>query len=327
MRLTAEEREARRQRDAVELTEYLSLQDDIFARKKAKDWSYDALNLTTRLLDKNPEFYTIWNYRRLIFLNGIFPQSTPEKINDLLSDDLSMTTKALKAYPKVYWLWNHRRWCLENVPEGGDDGEPLGWRKTNWDREMYIVERMLEADARNFHAWDYRRYVLASTPVRRPETVELAYTTKKIESNFSNFSAWHQRTKILPILWESGKLDRAQSVRQELAFVQNAMWSDPEDQSVWLYHRWLIGDGQDRGILSQEIDGIQELLKEQPDSKWCMESLVHYKSLLIQRHASDVGPKGVKELGKECLALLGELEALDPLRQRRYRDLAAGIEY
>ena len=57
------------------------------------------------------------------------------------------------------------------------------------------------------HAWGYRRYVLASMPTKRPETVELEYTTKKIESNFSNFSAWHQRTKVLSSLWSQGKLD------------------------------------------------------------------------------------------------------------------------
>ena len=57
------------------------------------------------------------------------------------------------------------------------------------------------------HAWDYRRYVLQSlprsfTPARTPAN-ELAYTRKKIESNFSNFSAWHCRTKILSGMWDN----------------------------------------------------------------------------------------------------------------------------
>jgi Protein prenyltransferase alpha subunit repeat len=66
-------------------------------------------------------------------------------------------------------------------------------------------------------AWDYRRYVLASMPIRRPEKAELAYTTKKIEANFSNFSAWHQRTKVLSSLWASGKVDRKSSLQKGIS--------------------------------------------------------------------------------------------------------------
>lgn len=65
----------------------------------------------------------------------------------MLGHDLVMTTGALKAHPKVYWIWNHRRWCLQNVPAG--PGEDDGWKKANWDRELFVVERMLDADARN----------------------------------------------------------------------------------------------------------------------------------------------------------------------------------
>jgi geranylgeranyl transferase type-2 subunit alpha len=80
------------------------------------------------------------------------PGSSPEDINSLISDDLSMTMAGLKSHPKVYWIWNHRRWCLENVPNGpGLEGENdhSGWKKANWDKEMYVVEKMLDADPRN----------------------------------------------------------------------------------------------------------------------------------------------------------------------------------
>jgi Protein prenyltransferase alpha subunit repeat len=55
-------------------------------------------------------------------------------------------------------------------------------------------------------------------PVQRPETSELAYTTRKIEANFSNFSAWHQRSKVFLSLWDSGQLDPVTSKEQGEAF-------------------------------------------------------------------------------------------------------------
>jgi len=234
-----------------------------------------------------------------------------------------MTTGALKAHPKVYWIWNHRRWCLENFPAG--PGEDDGWKKANWDREMFVVERMLDVDARNFHAWSYRRYVLARMTTQRSDESELHYTTKKIESNFSNFSAWHQRSKVLTAMWSSGTLDPLRSKEEEFELVTNAMYTDPADQSAWMYHRWLVGSGDDSGILKREIQSIQELLDEQPDSKWCMESLVHYKQLLVRSHSAMLAPKEGDNLIATCLDLLRQLETIDPLRKQRYNDLATMI--
>lgn len=48
-------------------------------------------------------------------------------------------------------------------------------------------------------------------PVKLPDETELAYTLKKIEANFSNFSAWHQRSKVFQIMWDKGLLEESKS--------------------------------------------------------------------------------------------------------------------
>jgi geranylgeranyl transferase type-2 subunit alpha len=159
-------------------------------------------------------------------------RSSPESIVKFLSADLRLTMAYLQVYPKVYWIWTHRRWCLENAPPGPDNTKK--WRNDFWKMELMVIEKLLDADARNckrsccfalaqsdcmcaVHAWSYRSYVISSlpssfTPPKTPAE-ELRYTKKKIEANFSNFSAWHFRTKILGKRWKG--MEEAEVERQK----------------------------------------------------------------------------------------------------------------
>ena len=56
------------------------------------------------------------------------------------------------------------------------------------------------------HGWSYRRYVVQhmreeavdENNVEKIVQSEYDFTTKKINESFSNFSAWYQRTRLLP---------------------------------------------------------------------------------------------------------------------------------
>ena len=59
---------------------------------------------------------------------------------------------------------------------------------------------MLHRDSRNFHGWGYRRTVVANIERLKPSSLakpEFEYTTKMIGTNLSNFSAWHNRSKLI----------------------------------------------------------------------------------------------------------------------------------
>jgi geranylgeranyl transferase type-2 subunit alpha len=73
--------------------------------------------------------------------------STPEEVVALLTTELRLTMAYLKVHPKVYWIWTHRKWCLENLPPGPGDTE--AWRTEAWKVELMVVEKILDADARN----------------------------------------------------------------------------------------------------------------------------------------------------------------------------------
>ena len=75
---------------------------------------------------------------------------------------------------------------------------------------------MLSLDSRNFHGWGYRRTVISaleSIELQAEDSntdlteTEFEYTTKMINSNLSNFSAWHNRSKLIPRLLDKRVAD------------------------------------------------------------------------------------------------------------------------
>ncbi|KAL8293778.1 hypothetical protein RQP46_000479 [Phenoliferia psychrophenolica] len=324
----------KQEKEDKRIDEYKSLIDKLYLARSSEDYSTDALELSTQVLSLNPEFQTGWGIRRTILLHGILKDAERPARQQQLERDLHLTNQSLKQNPKNYSAWEHRKWVLVTMPDA------------DWDMEMSMVDLYLKRDARNFHSWNYRRYLISimrflntssSSPDSAPKITklpstssEIAFTRTKISESFSNFSAWHYRTKLLPTFWEEKGWDatndeRRAMVDEEFELVKQAMWSDPNDQSAWIYHRWLVGKGS-VPLVKREIAGIEELLEEEPDSRWCLDSLVHYKRLLVSLLEPD--PESLSErekLNLECFEMLKKLQEVDPMRRMRYVDLGAQI--
>ena len=53
------------------------------------------------------------------------------------------------------------------------------------------------------HCWNYRRWICDQS--NTSTKTEFDYTTKKIQENFSNYSAWHNRSLLLSRLHKTNK--------------------------------------------------------------------------------------------------------------------------
>jgi geranylgeranyl transferase type-2 subunit alpha len=66
-------------------------------------------------------------------------------------------------------------------------------------QELGLCEMMLGKDERNFHVWNYRNWIINTFKIEDPKLVdvELKFIDSKLETNFSNFSALHFKSKNL----------------------------------------------------------------------------------------------------------------------------------
>ncbi|KAL1919759.1 uncharacterized protein VTP21DRAFT_1690 [Calcarisporiella thermophila] len=342
---TPEQEQARREEDAIKIKSYRNLVDQALQRYRSEEYGDDSLALTTKILGQNPDFYTIWNFRRMI-LCAILEQAIQEEKQKTFERELTFLAQIIRLNPKSYWIFNHRRWCLQNMPT------------PDWDRELILVGKMLDLDARNFHGWDYRRYIIRnmeSTSTSQPELLrsEFDYTTQKLGQNFSNYSAWHNRSRLLPRIVEGkSEKERREVADKEFQMVENAFWTDPADQSAWFYHLWLIWSNKESVIapdtmdqkdiekfnvrtstlspwysmdhltlIDREIGMIRRLLEEldtdnDTDSRWPLKVLVN---LLAQQKMLDHQVNSAR--AEEARKILTKLMKLDQYRRQLYEDM------
>ncbi|XP_033245482.1 geranylgeranyl transferase type-2 subunit alpha [Drosophila miranda] len=256
VRTTEEERERKKKEHALKVRAYRAAMGRILKKRDAGELDDEMLGLTVQILHRNPDVTTLWNIRRECVLEKIKqlsdaeaeskksdevraeagaeekPAAPEDKLQSVYGQELNVTEQCLMVNPKSYNAWHHRCWTLEQNPQA------------DWQREVQLCNKYLKYDERNFHTWDFRRFVTAKAAV--PAEQELDFCTEKIKVNFSNYSSWHHRSLLLPTLYPNEQRDRPMSeekLQQELEMVLTAAFTDPNDSSAWFYQRWLLGGG------------------------------------------------------------------------------------
>ena len=161
-----------------------------------------------------------------------------------------------------------------------------------------------------------------------PAEAELKFTSDKVNANFSNYSAWHYLSKLLPRIHAAAALEP--TLREELQLVRSAFYISPDDQSAWFYHRWLLAKlaelrgaaggaaggaappvAADEAVLREELDAVRELLELEPGCKWPLLSAALLAAALGQPD--------------EATASLDECKRVDPFREKYYEHYASQI--
>lgn len=381
--------EEERQEELEKIKKYQALVDLIHSKIEERQYTTDVLALTSQLLTKNPEYYTIWNVRRRLLtsllsskssdgqllstqLHNTLPTDTTKtsSVNssstttsteasegtqpshshqnpgnsgitlETIKNDLTFVVPLLKKWPKCYWIWDHRIWLLHQASARLE----VAVARQLWQDELLLCSMMLVRDNRNFHGWGYRRLVVEQleSPMLNGKSMvedEFAYTTKMVHAHLSNFSAWHNRSKLIPRLLnerKAGDLERRRLLDEEFDMMRNALWTDASDQSLWFYHHWLMitllepsvsilpnfTTEQRLDYAAAQIDDLKEMLDGAEDPKWIYNALIEYTLAICG--LSQRPPNGDER--RDTNIWLSELRKLDPKRKGRWDDRQISLE-
>ena len=390
-----------------------------------------TLALSEKLLSVNPDPSHLWNRRREILI-AINNQSKDDETCSFRNEQI-LTAKCLERNPKAYGSWFHRKWSIrffllnDMTSDKNHNSDTVDKWKSLLGAELNLCADFLKLDERNFHCWNYRRFVVSSlaTVILLTQTnnhatnqmddetnqqiihgitgswkhwisndnndtfetfsfnlmgpqitettvsdkshindtnkhellqhfkestaqsleallqTEWDFTREKIEENFSNCSAFHYRSKLLPLILKQKETEhnvdtiKMELVKDELDLVQNAIFTEPDDQTAWWYHRFIISWAYPKNNEENKLIEYEQLLEEESETlhelsetengqcKWALIGLhlvldTNYQ-LLEDRKAKNVEKKEtLRNEVNECLKLLIDL---DPDRKGRYESL------
>ena len=141
---------------------------------------------------------------------------------------------------------------------------------------------------------------------------ELQFTRALLEQKPNNYSAWHNRSALL--------VPNEQTLEEEFDFVQNEFYTDPKDQSPWIFHRWLFSNEKvSQQLHEKDLKACQDLLEIEPDSKWATLTVVwlHMK----QRSGQLLNEKDEQQV----FSLLEGLKATDTMHMHYYDALRSDV--
>lgn len=302
----------------------------------------DELALTERCLRKHPKSYPTWHHRKWCVARAARGEdSESEQVSSLLETELSMSKSLLDLDDRNFHGWGYRRFVVALMSARGGG--------SNAKRQYSVGEGVFEISTASALS-------------------ELRYSEEKIERNFSNYSAWHHRAACLPRAFSvsssvagtretnanegdgagtSGGDDEHEDASEdrnfprpssafvpervlanEYALVRQALFTEPEDQAGWMYHRWLTAqtlnnrrraegaefaaekeESSAGAEFASEADALAELCELEPECKWPVLTLARLCDL-----------KGTDTGAAESAARFDQLKRLDPTRRGFYCD-------
>ena len=274
--------EEEKAKNELQLKKLKAIQDQILKIRAQNKYDQKSMEFLLKSSVLMPDYPTLWSIRKIL-MEQYLPTLNDDEAMEYLQKEIKSILPIMMKNPKSYLLWYHRVWSLVKCIEIEiKKGVPL--EKSVLIGEIGLCNKFFLKDDRNFHCWNYRVKILSLISIYFQNTFqkfvedELKFTIEKITMNFSNFSAWLYRSKLIPIyfLQHNIKWNTKEALdffKDDLDLIKKAIYTDPKDQSPWNYLSWIITNFSPMYI-KNIILGENNLLKIQYSNVFKIESLL-----------------------------------------------------
>ncbi|PWN40704.1 protein prenylyltransferase [Ceraceosorus guamensis] len=203
--------------------DYSKAMDLLRALLPRGELSIRALQLTKHLATLNASSYTVWAWRAKILSAD----------DDHSPGGLGLKEDRLRRDLKNYQVWQHRRQILTMQ------------LRPDLSKELAFTAEIFKDDAKNYHTWAYRAWLVSHFGITRIWNAELVFTSELIADDARNNSAWNHRWLVLfgsawarsPGAGRYVGADLEHVVANESNFAQSHIARMPHNQSAWTYLR------------------------------------------------------------------------------------------
>lgn len=213
-----------------------------------RQYTIEVLELTSKLLKKNPEYYTIWNVRRRLLIYGLFSKPSDSSSHSTESPNISQTgtikassensssstttsSEASTTTPQNPASPDHRR--------NGKHGTTLDLIKADLEFLFPIMMKYPKC----YWLWNYRLWMLQEGNKRLEPRIarelwnrELILVGKMLVKDSRNFHGWGYRRKVVAEL-ESPKLGGRSMVESEFEYTTKMIHGDKGLSNFSAWHR------------------------------------------------------------------------------------------
>lgn len=241
--------EEEKAKNELQLKKLKVIQEQILKIKAKNKYDQKSMDFLLKSSVLMPDYPTLWTIRK-IMIEQHLPELKDDEIMEYLLKEIKSIFPIMVKNPKSYFLWYHRIWCLVKcveieIKKGTklENSVLLG--------EIELCNKFFAKDDRNFHCWNYRVKILSLISIYYQNYFEkfveneLKFTVDKVSINFSNFSAWLYRSKLIPIYFVKKNIkwntkEALDFFKSDLELIKKAIYTDPKDQSPWNYLSWII---------------------------------------------------------------------------------------